>query len=138
MHAYKLDLDSHIFDTEKALVALRRFSLDAPAQMCAMTLRNAGVQCFVTNTMSASMLPMIDNSIGLYVHNSEYAVAIEILQQAETAQPDYRDADHEMIAYAQKLNAWRSKTIPNWSIFVIALFFVSLILASMFANISMW
>ncbi len=134
MHAYRLDLNSHIFDNEKALVAIRRFSLEAPAQMCATTLRSAGVQCFVTNTMSASMLPMIDNSIGLYVHHSEFEVALDVLKAAEKAQPDYRNADHDMINYAKKLNQWRSKIIPNWTLFAFALFCIALIIVRLCAS----
>jgi hypothetical protein len=133
MHAYRLDLNSQIFDNNKALVAIRRFSLEAPAQMYATTLRSAGIQCFVTNTMSASMLPMIDTSIGLYVHHSEYAVALDVLKAAESAQPDYRNADHDMINYAKKLNQWRSKRIPNWTLFALAIFCIALVVVKMCA-----
>ena len=127
MQAYKLDLDSHIIGNQKALIVVRRFSLDAPAQLCAMTLRASGIQCFVTNTMTASMLPMLENSIGVYIHSSDLVIATDVLYTADNASVDYRDADHDMIAYAKKLNQTNAKTIPNWSLFAIALVCIGLL-----------
>ncbi|MEZ4985300.1 MAG: hypothetical protein R2795_09735 [Saprospiraceae bacterium] len=67
---------------DDSIALLRYFYFDTEAQFAALQLRSVGIQCFVSNANSQTILPMGQGWIGLHVFQRDVAPAVAVLRQA--------------------------------------------------------
>lgn len=108
------------FSGEGQIVAARYFFLEPEARMYAAHLRQAGIPHYISNTNVMSALPLGGGGqIGLHVREADLAAAAQVFaqidhQKAASVEEDFREADHEDIAYQQALNP-SFRRLPTWA-----------------------
>lgn len=98
-----------IFRENIKLVIVRRFINEAEANIYAAYLRGEGVECFISNSTTGTLLPFVNGGFILHIAERDMEEAHDLLrkldQNSETrVDQDYRDADLEDIAYEKAIS----------------------------------
>lgn len=105
---------------------LRRFYSNVHANIYYLRLKDAGINCFMSNENISSILPLSDGGVMLHVEESQFEEALNVvhiideeLKSADT-DVDHRDATKEDIRYEKEVNQYNqwlnSKTIDMTTI----------------------
>jgi hypothetical protein len=129
------------FRNNVKLIIIRRFAHAAKANIYAAYLRESGVECFISNSNTGTLIPFVEGGYPFLLHIAETdrEEALELLneldQKASTRiDEDYRDADFSDIEYEKALTDYE-KRIDRGSgrYFVWALLLAALAIAFAFA-----
>ena len=107
------------FRDDVKLIIVRRFFNEARANICAAYLRGEGVQCFISNSTTGTLLPFVNGGFLLHIAERDLKEANDLLekldQNASTRiDEDYHDADLSDIAYEKAISD-HDKRIENGS-----------------------
>ena len=123
------------------LIIVRRFFNEARANICAAYLRGEGVQCFISNSTTGTLLPFVNGGFLLHIAERDLDEANDLLakldENASTrVEEDYRDADLSDIAYEKAISEHERRIESgggrNLAIFLIVL---TLVFAAFFAYV---
>ncbi|MFK7932508.1 MAG: DUF2007 domain-containing protein [Saprospiraceae bacterium] len=118
-----LDYFDEFEATGVKVVVARYFYTDSEAYIYAARLREAGINCFVSNSHAIAAVPLGNGGIGLHVRETDLSAALTLIKEVDQQSPaeqDFRDADHAEIEYERSLNQ------PNKATRFLILFFVIL------------
>lgn len=98
----------HQYKEDVKVVILRRYEHLAKVNICAARLREAGIPCFISNANTSTILPFMEDGYVLHVNAEDTEAARAIVenlerQWREPQNDDYREADHDDIAYAKSV-----------------------------------
>jgi|GEM_PF-6476043 len=98
-----------VFRQNVKLIIVRRFINEAKANIYASYLRSEGVDCFISNTNTGTLLPFINGGFLLHIAERDLEETHRLLerldQNASTrVDQDYRDADLTDIAYEKAIS----------------------------------
>ncbi len=126
------------FDNEVKVVAVKYFFLASEAYLYAARLKEAGIAHFLTNANTVTTLPLADQSIGLYVRETDLAAATAVIARMDfqktrpAPEQSFRDADHEDIEYQRALH---SRSQVDW-LFLFILTLIGLVILRMLLRAS--
>lgn len=131
MHEDLLDLpdDSEKSDFANArIVAVKFFYFESNARIYAARLKEAGINSFISNANTSTVIPFGEGGIGLHVKQDDLEEAVAIIEQldinneSELQDVSFRDADKEDIAYEKEIRTKKGQAYS--STFMITLFFI--------------
>ena len=119
---------SEYFKENVKFVIVRRFIQLAEAKIYELSLLNAGIRCFLSNTNASQLLHFSDGGITLHVSEDQIEEAKEIIHalDSEASKPiddDYREADHDDIEFAKQMNE-RAKSMDSGSGKILLIFLI--------------
>ena len=104
------------FRNNVKLIIIRRFAHAAKANIYAAFLRENGVECFISNTNTGTLIPFVEGGFPFLMHiaESDKEDALELLseldQKASTRiDEDYRDADYSDIEYEKAVTDYEKR-----------------------------
>lgn len=119
------------FEEGSRIVAVKHFFLESEAHLYAARLREAGIPNYISNANIMTALPLGGGGdIGLHVRAQDLEEAARIVarldyQKEKGGDADFREADHEDIAYQRQLDRTSiSERLPPywyWALVLIAL-----------------
>lgn len=98
------------FDEEVKVVAIKHFFLESEAHLYAARLKEAGIAHFLTNANTMTTLPLADQSIDLFVRETDLQAAMAVIARMDyqksrpAAEQSFREADLEEIEYQRALH----------------------------------
>lgn len=130
-----LDYFEEFEHTGVKVVVARYFYFDSEAYLYAARLRESGINCFVSNSNAIAAVPLGNGGIGLHVKEQDLQEALSLIKEIDQQEPieqDFREADHEDIAYERAVN--EKKSSSNISLIVFVLIVVSLLIWRAFSR----
>lgn len=121
------------FDDDVRVVAVKYFFLASEAYLYAARLKEAGIAHFLTNANTVTTLPLADQSIGLFVRETDLAAAAAVVARMDyqkthpATEQSFRDADHGEIEYQRTLHRGRQ---ADW-LFLFILTLIGLVILRM-------
>ena len=121
------------FDSEVKVVAVKYFFLASEAYLYAARLKEEGIAHFLTNANTVTTLPLADQSIGLFVRESDLAAAAAVVARMDyqktrpAPEQSFRDADQGEIEYQRALHRGRQ---VDW-LFLFILTLIGLVIVRM-------
>lgn len=118
---------------------VRRFYSQVEANIYYIRLKEAGINCFLSQENISTILPLSDGGVFLHVSTDELASAYDVIQQIDKEKEehkkdqDFRDATKEDIYYEKKVVEYEKKLEGGWidnnivSVVIFMLFFVVVI-----------
>lgn len=104
------------FRPDVRLIIVRRFAHVAKANIYAAYLRESGINCFISNSNTGTLIPFVDGGFPFLLHiaESDRDEAIELLKELDIkastrSDDDYRDADFSDIAYEKALTDYENR-----------------------------
>lgn len=102
------------FKKDVKFVIARRFSSEAIASIYAARLEEAGINSFISNSNTGTLIPFISGGIIMHVAESDLAETKQIFTALDEksnlkVDEDYHDADHDEIEYQRTLHEHESK-----------------------------
>ena len=121
------------------IVVLHQFSNLADAELARNRLMRNNIPAFIANHNGATMLPIPAIKISLHVNHKDVDRALKILQewesQADSYDPDFREASHEDIEFEKSLFEQRKGLTPGkevyWFFLLIGIVVLFLLLSRM-------
>jgi len=110
------------YDQNSRLVIIQAYGTDSEARIAAARLREAGISCTISHSLVNAMLPLIGESIRLYVKEDDVQRASYIvakLNRTEESVVSYHDADHDDIEYLKAVH-----TTPGVNKYALWLFWI--------------
>jgi hypothetical protein len=80
-------LDEDLLEKRAPMVRIRRYASLPEAQVAAAKLRQAGLHCFLSNANTAATLPFESSILGLYVRESDWEEAVDVLRPDPGEEP---------------------------------------------------
>ena len=120
-----------IFNVNTRIVAIKYFYFESQARLYAARLEEFGINWFISNANTGTVIPIGEGSIGLHVKASDIELAQKIIKKldaqasAKVVDENFRDADEGDIAYERKLYEEGMKPI---NYYILLLLIVGLIL----------
>lgn len=104
-----LDYFEAQYDPHVRIVTVKTFQFESLASLYAAKLKQAGIDCFVSNANTITAFPIGTGGIGLHVKARDQQMALQLIAEMDANQvapleEDFRDAGHEEIAYQKSLN----------------------------------
>jgi hypothetical protein len=123
------------------LIIIRRFAHAAKANIYAAYLRENGVDCFISNSNTGTLIPFVEGGYPFLMHIAETdrEEAVELLKELDEkastrVDGDFRDADYSDIAYEKAITDYENRINRGSGKYLIwALLFAALAIASYFA-----
>lgn len=99
-----------VFRENFKLIIVRRFIHEAKANIYAAYLREEGVECFISNSTTGTLLPFANGGFLLHIAERDLEETNNLLDKldqndATRIEQDYRDADLSDIAYEKAVSA---------------------------------
>lgn len=98
------------------LIIIRRFAHAAKANIYAAYLRESGVDCFISNSNTGTLIPFVEGGYPFLMHIAETdrEEAIELLKELDDkastrVDGDFRDADYSDIAYEKAITDYENR-----------------------------
>ena len=110
------------------IVAVKFFYFESNARIYAARLKEAGINSFISNANTSTVIPFGEGGIGLHVKQDDLEEALAIIEQldinneSELRDVSFRDADKEDIAYERDIR--RKKDQAYSPTVMITLFFI--------------
>ena len=123
------------------LIIVRRFFNEAKANIYAAYLRGEGVNCFISNSTTGTLLPFVNGGFLLHIAEGDLEETNDILKEldknaASRVDEDFHDADLADIAYEKAISDYdRRLEKGGGRTLVIFLIVLTLILSALFAFI---
>jgi len=130
-----LDYFGEFETTGIKVVVARYFCTDSEAYLYAARLREAGIDCFVSNSHTIAAVPLGNGGIGLHVRATDLAAALQLIKEIERQPPteqDFRDANLAEIEYERSVH--HSKNSANYWIILLIIIFGGLLIMRAFAR----
>jgi len=130
------------FDQHVKIVAVKYFYFESEARLYAARLKEAGIKSFLSNANTSTVIPLGEGGIGLHINEEQLPEAtriikkLDIFNKRELTESDqnFRDADHEDIAYERDVQRQRAhKVDPTYMIitaFLVLIILLALVKAS--------
>jgi hypothetical protein len=124
---------------------VKHFYSEQIASIFLMQLQAEGIDCFLSNTATSTLVPFGEGGISLHVNDNDVLRAIEIITEVEKRSlekidKDFKDADLDDILYEKEVNDYEEnlKQSPrNYLIFLLIIIFLILILMLSFNNFTL-
>lgn len=128
-----------VFRENLELIIVRRFLNEAKANIYAAYLRQEGVECFISNATTGTLLPFINGGFLLHIAKRDLEEASDLLHKLDKnastrVDEDYRDADLADIAYEKAVSDHERRIAKGGGRYLaIFLIVLALILSAFFA-----
>ena len=131
--------EQQTFRDDVRVVILRRFVYEAQANIYAARLHEAGIDTFISNATTGSMLPFIPGGFVMHVAESDLEEARHILKELDDnlkvqSNLDYRNADLEDIEYEKSVYLHEQKMERReGKYFAILIIILAVVLSALYA-----
>lgn len=122
------------------IVIAKRFYNEALAHLYKSKLKDQGIESFISNATTSTLIPFGDGGFTLHVRQSDLEEVNSIIQEVDTdlsytSDQDFRDADHDDIQYEKEVWEYENKlkrSSLSKSIFYIILLILFMVALSYF------
>ena len=122
---------------EDKIVVLKQYSDLTEAELAKNLLVRNGIPAFISNHNGATMLPIPAIRISLHVKENDLANATALIREwksnSDSYEPDFREADHDDIAFEKALQDQKNRLMKGSDItwlFLLGLLIFGLLLLS--------
>ena len=118
------------------IVIAKRFYNEALAHLYKSKLKDRGIESFISNATTSTLIPFGDGGFTLHVRQSDLDQVTSIINEVDTdlrytSDQDFRDADHEDIQYEKEV--WEYENKLRRSSFSKLVFYLILLILLMLA-----
>lgn len=123
------------------LIIVRRFFNEAKANIYAAYLRGEGVNCFISNTTTGTLLPFVNGGFLLHIAERDLDETNDLLDRldkkaSERIEQDYHDADLADIAYEKAISDYDNRLAKGGGRYIaMVLIVLALLLGAIFAYV---